>query len=186
MANFTEKAIKESFWKLLLEHPLNKITIKDIVTDCGINRNSFYYHFQDIPSLVEIIVREEAEKLIAAYPKIESLEKALDVAIEFAMKNKAAALHIFNSVSRDVFEQNLFRVCEDVIIKYLDTVMPDMDLSPEDRRVLVGFFKCECFGVIINWMQKGMTADLREDHRRFSALRPQLLKEFLRLSGEEV
>ena len=41
MANFTEKAIKASFLKLLNERPLTKITVRDIVEDCGINRNSF-------------------------------------------------------------------------------------------------------------------------------------------------
>ena len=52
MPNFTKNAIKASFMKLLNEKPLNKISVKNIVEDCGINRNSFYYHFQDIPSLI--------------------------------------------------------------------------------------------------------------------------------------
>ena len=52
MANFTEKAIKASFLKLLNERPLTKITVRDIVEDCGINRNSFYYHYRDIPALL--------------------------------------------------------------------------------------------------------------------------------------
>ena len=53
MPNFTKKAIKETFIELLDERPLNKITVKDIVEACGINRNSFYYHFEDLPALVE-------------------------------------------------------------------------------------------------------------------------------------
>ena len=47
MSSFTRKAIIEAFVKLLNERPLNKITIKDIVEECGINRNTFYYHFRD-------------------------------------------------------------------------------------------------------------------------------------------
>ena len=64
MANFTKKAIKESFIKLLNERPMNKISVKDIVEDCGINRNSFYYHFQDIPALLEEIVTENTVEII--------------------------------------------------------------------------------------------------------------------------
>ena len=41
MPNFTKMAIKASFIKLLNERPLNQITVKDIVLDCGINRNTF-------------------------------------------------------------------------------------------------------------------------------------------------
>lgn len=37
MPNFTKKAIEASFLKLLNERPLSKITVKDVVTDCGIN-----------------------------------------------------------------------------------------------------------------------------------------------------
>lgn len=59
MANFTKQAIKAAFLELLDEKPLNKISVRDIVERCGINRNSFYYHFQDIPSLLgEIIVEQ--------------------------------------------------------------------------------------------------------------------------------
>lgn len=46
MASFTRKAIEEAFLKLLDARPLNQITVKDIVEECGVNRNTFYYHFR--------------------------------------------------------------------------------------------------------------------------------------------
>ena len=45
-------SIIEAFAQLLEERPINKITVKDIVNRCDINRNTFYYHFPDIPSLL--------------------------------------------------------------------------------------------------------------------------------------
>ena len=44
----TEKAIMHAFLELLNNYPLDKITVKDIVIVCGISRNTFYYHYQDI------------------------------------------------------------------------------------------------------------------------------------------
>ena len=44
MANFTKRAIKAAFLELLDEKPLNKISVRDIVERCGINRNSFSGH----------------------------------------------------------------------------------------------------------------------------------------------
>ena len=41
MPNFTKTAIKQAFLKLLNERPLKQITVRDIVEECGINRNSF-------------------------------------------------------------------------------------------------------------------------------------------------
>ena len=59
MASFTRKAIMDSFMKLVDQRPISKITIKDIVEDCGVNRNSFYYHYQDIYSVLEWIVETQ-------------------------------------------------------------------------------------------------------------------------------
>ena len=64
MPNFTKMAIKASFMKLIAEQPLSKITVRSIVDDCGINRNSFYYHYQDIPTLMEEIVKDDVDALI--------------------------------------------------------------------------------------------------------------------------
>ena len=64
MTNLTKDAIKRSFMKLLNRKQLSKITVKEIVEDCGINRNSFYYHFADIPALVEEILNEQAELMM--------------------------------------------------------------------------------------------------------------------------
>ena len=64
MANFTKKAIVASFIKLLTERPLSQITVKDIVTDCGVNRITFYYNFEDIPKLIETVVEEDAATII--------------------------------------------------------------------------------------------------------------------------
>ena len=48
----TKKIIKDAFWELLEEKPYNKITVRDIVNRCCVNRNTFYYYFQDIPTLM--------------------------------------------------------------------------------------------------------------------------------------
>ena len=48
MPNTTKAALEESLKRLLLKKPLDKITITDITTDCGISRMAFYYHFKDI------------------------------------------------------------------------------------------------------------------------------------------
>lgn len=57
MSQVTKRALEASLKHLLLQKPLNKITINDIAEDCGINRMTFYYHFKDIYDLVECAAR---------------------------------------------------------------------------------------------------------------------------------
>ena len=65
MSQITKRALEQSLKNLLLKKPLNKITISDITEDCGINRMTFYYHFQDIYDLVEWSCLEDARKALA-------------------------------------------------------------------------------------------------------------------------
>ena len=48
MAVFTKIVIMRVFEELLAFKQLDKITVKDITDKCGISRNTFYYHYQDI------------------------------------------------------------------------------------------------------------------------------------------
>ena len=68
MSAYTKQAIKNSFLKLLNERPLSRVTVKAIVEDCGINRNTFYYHFADIPSLATEIITERADSMCGNTP----------------------------------------------------------------------------------------------------------------------
>ena len=85
MAGFAKKAIRDSFIKLLNERPLSQITVRDIVDACGVNRNTFYYYFQDIPQLVETIINEDANRVIQEHPSIESVEDCLNASIRCAL-----------------------------------------------------------------------------------------------------
>ena len=65
MPSFTKKAIMDAFLHLMEKKPLEKITVRDLVDECGINRNTFYYYFQDIYAVLE----EYCEQLVAELPK---------------------------------------------------------------------------------------------------------------------
>ena len=182
MPNFTKKAIKESFIKLLNERPLSQITVKDIVEDCGINRNSFYYHFQDLPSLVEEIVTEDADRIIREYPSIDSVEQAMSVAVDFALKNRKAVLHLYHSVNRDVYEHYLKQVCNYVVTTYMETVFADQPIDAYDKEIIIRFIRCECFGQILEWMEDGMKEDIRIAFARLCELHRGMTEEVVRRS----
>ena len=170
MANFTKQAIKASFMKLLSQKPLNKISVRDIVEDCGINRNSFYYHFQDIPCLLGEIVTEQTDQLIRQYPTISSMEECFSVAFRTARENRRAVMHIFNSSNRDMFLQDTMRLCEYVVKTYITTAFANTAITEDDRRVVVQFMKCQLFGVWIDWVSGGMKEESFADLQRMIQL----------------
>lgn len=184
MPTFTKQAIKASFMKLLNEQPLGKITVRSIVEDCGINRNSFYYHYQDIPALIEEIITESADRLIREYPRIDSLEECMDTAVHSMLSRKKAILHIFNSVSRDVYEQYLMRCCTYIITTYCDTAFAGSPINEEDRELLRRFLIWELFGASLDWVGRGMPEEALRDLRRIISLFDGLHEEVMRRSME--
>ena len=169
MPNFTRRAIKESFLKLLNQRPLNQITVKDIVEDCGINRNSFYYHFSDLPALVEEIMAEQVSAMVENHPTVDSVQEGSDAIVEFVMHNKRAIYHIYNSVSRDVFERHLMEFCRYVVTTYLDGMLEEVEEA--DRDAILRFHRCACFGSVIDWLNGGMKDDVSDYFRRIRQLR---------------
>ena len=137
MANFTRRAIKETFLALLEERPFSDITVKDIVEKCGINRNSFYYHYQDLPALLEEIVREDTEAIIRKYPNVSSIVECYDALTEFVTTRRRAIMHIYRSVNREMFETYLMQVSEYFVRSYVDTTLVNQEIPQEDRQTII-------------------------------------------------
>lgn len=161
MAAFTEKAIKESFKKLLAERPLSQITVKDIVADCGINRNTFYYHFEDIPKLIEKIIMEDFEAVIRDYPAVEKIEDCLNAVVESALQKKHVVLHIYDSVNREIYEQYLWKVCDYAIDSYMTVILNGRKIRESDLAVIKKYLASVGFGIISGWLRTGMSEDIR-------------------------
>ncbi len=167
MSTFTKKEIKNTFLEMLEDMPLNQITVKDLTKRCGINRNSFYYHYQDIPTLIEEIVTEDADAIIREYSSIDSLQTGLQAVLSFGSEKRKAILHIFNSVNRDIFERDLWKVCEYVVTQYFRPILKESSLSEIDQEIVIKFYKCECFGFAMDWLNNGMVEQEQAQIDRF-------------------
>lgn len=186
MPGFTKQAIRNSFIKLLNERPVNQITIKDIVEDCGINRNSFYYHYQDLPSMIEEIVLDEINVIIRQNPTIDSLEQCLNVATSFALENKRAAMHLYHSSNRDLFEQYLWRVSEYAVRTYITTALAEYSVRESDIEIIIRVNKWECFGAVMDWLSGGMKDNIQAVYSRIGQLKRGTLEEIIRRSQETI
>lgn len=179
MANFTRQAIIDSFLKLLNEKPVNKITVRDIVEDCGVNRNTFYYHFRDIPALVEEIFLEDGRKTIEKYSDIESLEDCVCAMIDNVLANRRAVINLFRSSSKDIYESFLWNSCDVLVRSYMEKTIQDLHLSKSDSEIIIRFIKCSMFGQIIDWINSGMKADAKAQFHRYCQIWPEVAKDIM-------
>ena len=180
MSALTRTAIKQSFLKMLNERPMQQVTIKAIVEDCGINRNTFYYYFEDIPTLLREIVMENADRLIAEHGGADSLEECLAAMTQFARENKKLVMNIFRSANRDLYEQHLTRVSRDIVILYSKKVFGDLSVSEEDKEIMLRFFQCELMGQVLLWLESDMRYDIQKQFARLCELLRGVPEEMIR------
>ena len=180
MSKFTRDAIKQSFLKLLNGRPLSQIKVRDIVSDCGVNRNTFYYYFHDIPSLVEEMVMEQAEAIIRQYPPADTVRDFFETAISYILERKTLFLHIYHSSNREIFETYLWQMCEQIVALYIESVLDGRQIKETDRLMIVQYLKAVSFGVISEWLQAGLGEDIRLFFDRIYDLKKGTVEEMLR------
>ena len=162
MANFTEKAIADTFVEMLNERPLDKITVRELSERCGISRNTFYYHFHDVYDLLDSILRAEEARLLANLDTISTLRQALSQAFQFVTENWQAIRHVYNSVSRDSLSQYLFNAASMNMRRYLEGQRAGLDVSDRDFDDLVRLYACMIEGVVLNGLREGISQDAEE------------------------
>lgn len=168
--NRTKTAIIDAFWQLLEEKPYSKITVKDIVDRCQINRNTFYYHFHDIPELMESTLLQDADLIIQSCARLDSPMDCLTPLMEHCLAKKKALLHIYHSVQREAFIHQFDRICLYTTTQYINKVTDGLKLAPEDKDLLIRFYKCTLVGILLDWMDAGMNYDLLKGLGRVTEL----------------
>lgn len=158
----TKEIIKDTFWEILEEKPYNKITVQDIVNRCRVNRNTFYYHFQDIPTLMTDSIEDWMEEVIQKYGTLTSPVNCLTYMADECMKRKKAFLHLFRSVQKDTFLSGLNRIGYDITRSYVDKIGEYKQISKEEKEIFVRCYKCVFVGSLLDWLEEGASYDLKE------------------------
>lgn len=168
--NRTKNAITDAFWQLLEEKPYSKITVKDIVDRCQINRNTFYYHYHDIPELLEYAVKTDADRILQPDITFGSLMDCITLLVNHCTAHQKALLHIYRSMQREFFLDELDRISLYAVTQYVNTVTSELPVQPEDKTLLIRFYKCTIVGIFLDWLNDGMRYDLLSFGQRICSL----------------
>lgn len=162
MSNITKKAIAASLKNLLKEKKLNKITVQDIADDCGINRQTFYYHFQDVYDLVEWICIEDTEKVLKENRTYATWQEGFLSVFELAKQDKVFIDNIYRSVSLELLEQYLYRLVFPLLKNVVDEKSCGFSVRDDDKKYIADFYKYAFVGVLLEWIRGDMSESPEE------------------------
>lgn len=156
MSSITKKALMESLKKLMLQKPLNKITINDLTADCGISRMAFYYHFKDIYDLVEWSCIEDASRALQGKKTYDTWQEGLQQIFEAVLENKPFILNVYRSVKREQVENYLYSLTYQLIEGVVEEQSENLMVTEEQKKFIADFYKYSFVGVMLDWIKRGM------------------------------
>ena len=185
MLQLTKKAIVNSFIKLLNEKPLDKITVKNIAEDCGINRNTFYYHFSDIRELTVYTIDSQIHSVSELDFNGDSWVDSFVEAAKFVIDNKKAVYNIYNSLNRETVENYLNTVAFKVTDNFVSAKAVGIDADKSDIELIKDFYMSALVGIICKWLENGIDKDPDIVIRRLGRLVEGAVITSLKISEEE-
>ena len=159
MPQFTKYALENSLKKLLLQKPLNKVTINDITEDCGINRMTFYYHFKDIYDLVEWVCLEDARKALADNKTYGTWQQGFIRIFDAVRENRPFIMNVYRCVSREQVEKYLTPLTDDLLMGVINELSAEMVVRAEDKAFIAQVYSYAFVGLMLDWIKD----DMRED-----------------------
>lgn len=170
MSQFTKKAIINTFLTLLNEQSLDKITVKDIVSICGINRNTFYYYYKDIYDLIEDIFEMETSKVLSGQDLHGTWHEELRRIALFITEYRPAILHIYDSKSRDVLEKYLFTISGQFLKSRVEQEAEGLSVSEQDKTFICTFYGYSLAGMTLNWIRGDSETDFEDFLEKSAAI----------------
>ena len=156
MINQTKQILEESLKKLMLQKPLDKITIRDLTEDCGISRMAFYYHFKDIYDLVEWACLEDARRALDEKKTYDTWQQGLLQIFEAVQENKPFILNVYRCVHREQVEKYLQPLVDQLLLDVIEEESAGMVIREEDKQFIAKVYAYIFIGIMLDWIKEDM------------------------------
>lgn len=192
MASFTKFAILKVFGDLAASRPVDKITVKDITDQCGISRNTFYYHYQDIYQVLKAYVQYSAEHVIELMVEDEGEDGKVGLKeIRYLEANRELLCNLYRSAANEEVRNCLQSASQIIFDRLIESVSQGMEVQAEDKKILSAVCQYTVRGIMTSWMEEdgmlnGETLEqvlVRLDYLFKGAIREALMRSASREQG---
>lgn len=151
-SELTKLHMSENLQALMLEKPINKITIKELTSRCKINRQTFYYHFCDIYDLLEWLLRNRLKSIATNIENFDSWQEAGIYLLDYLCDNRPLVLSTLNSLSRNSVHNLIHDEIFKLASKFVHEIAGDIKLSENAFKHIIHFFCITFTALLEDWL----------------------------------
>ena len=151
----TKKMLSASLKHCMEKKSLSKITVTDIVTDCGLNRKTFYYHFQDVPDLLKWTLEQEAVDVVKQFDLLNELEEALRFAVRYIRENSHMINCAYDSIGRDELKRFLNPDFQSIVMSIVEQIerKENGHSDPDAKKIICNFYTEGMAGELVDLLK---------------------------------
>lgn len=150
----TKKTLAESLKKIMMHKSFSKITISEIISDSGLNRKTFYYHFEDIYALLKWILDSEAVEVVKHFNLIVDYEEAIQFIMDYIDKNDYMISCAYDSIGRDEMKRFFVTDFNELVMSIIESAEQETGkfLDSDYKEFLCSFYTEALAGMLIDWV----------------------------------
>jgi len=161
--DITKRALAESLKACMYVKPLNKISVREVAENCGLNRQTFYYHFQDIYELLEWTIDHDVIYNIREHGHFQSWQDAGIYLLRYIQKNGPLTLNILDSVERDHLKRFYYKDTYSISTRFLKEAMEGIEYDDDNFQRLAHFYSITFTSLLEDWVKSGMKRTPEEE-----------------------
>ena len=157
----TKLMLEDSLKKAMKSKPVSKVTISEIIADCNVNRKTFYYHFEDIYSLLKWILEEEAIEIVKSLDMVVDYEEAVMFALDYIDRNHSFLENVYKSLGRDHLKRFFYTDLIGIIRGIVDKTeqMEGLNVEEDFKAFLAETFTEAVAGMLMELITTRETSD---------------------------
>lgn len=151
----TKIILANSLRDLIKKKPVDKIKIREIVEECDLNRQTFYYHFQDMYALIEWMYRYDGEQIMGQSFNGTNIIETTKAFLDYVEEHREEIICVLDSKAQSYFSNFLstgIGICCDIVI---DNYTKDKRISKEYKNFLSKYYTSAILGVALDWIKTG-------------------------------
>lgn len=155
-----KKLISETFLQLLKTHPGDKISVKQIVDECGLSRQTFYYHFQDIMDVVEYTLKSILDDTVSICNGTDDPKEAIRLFLEVVEQNRWMMKRLENTSRSKEYERYATEGLGRVMKEFLNRMPSNLELlSSGDLDFVISLLSHGVVGIINDHIRREEALD---------------------------
>lgn len=145
----TKAALADALVSLAQEGPIRKVTVGAVAKRAGVDRQTFYYHFETMDELVRFVSERWVSRLVEKASGPTELRQVFHVAVDFVVESKDLLLPLLEHLGRIPLREVFYGKVNGMFEKRGNELVAELGVSVSEQDLAFALGYCQHASVFL-------------------------------------